>query len=105
MATNDETTSGISYDSTPSEDVHTADNAQACTKPCCDFAGFSPDQVELLQTWFENDYDIYTDSDCVAWLHTFHPESAPPLATIYASVAPLQSKSPLQILHYLIVVP
>ena len=91
--------------STPPEDVHAADDPQAHTSSSCDLAGFTPDKVESFQTRFENDYDIYTDSNCsVAWFHTFHPEGAPPLATIYASVS-LQSRSPSWILHYLIVVP
>ena len=61
-----EKTSGITHDSTPPDDVHAADDPQARTNSSCDLAGFSPDKVESFQTRFENDYDIYTDSDCVA---------------------------------------
>ena len=48
---------------------------------------FPPDMYERR---FENGYDVFTDSDCVAWLQIYHPESAP-LTNILSSVTPLQS--------------
>ena len=51
---------------------------------------FPPDKMDLYERRFENGYDVFTDSDYVAWLQTYHPESAP-LTNILSSVTPLQS--------------
>ena len=38
---------------------------------------FTPEQLKLFEERFQNDYDIYTDNDYVAWLQEFHPDSVP----------------------------
>ena len=40
---------------------------------------FSPEQLAKFEERYENDYDIYTDHDYVAWLQEFHAESLPPI--------------------------
>lgn len=50
---------------------------------------FAADKIELFEKRLENEYDIYTDTEYVLWLQTFHPESAPSLSDVIA-VAPLQ---------------
>ena len=38
---------------------------------------FSPQQIELFTTRYENGYDIYTDADYVTWLAGYHPDALP----------------------------
>ena len=58
--------------------------------PSTNIPNFSPDKIELLEGRFENGYNIYTDSEYVMWLQTFHPDKAPSLADVFFSVTPIQ---------------
>ena len=69
--------------SPPAEPDANLDGHQASLK-------FPPDKMDLYERRFENGYDVFTDSDYVAWLQIYHPESAP-LTNILSSVTPLQS--------------
>ena len=41
---------------------------------------------------WENGYYVYSDTECVAWLKQFHPESNFSLSSVFSSVSsPLQS--------------
>ena len=55
-------------------------------------SSFSPEQLELFETRFENGYDIfYTDAAYVTWLQEHHPDSVANLSTanMFTEIAPL----------------
>ena len=70
--------------------------AQACeseiehSQPSTTIPTWSTDKAELFERRWENGYDVYSDSEYVAWLHQFHPDSSPSLSAVFSSVPPLQ---------------
>ena len=51
---------------------------------------FSQEELERFEKRFENGYDIFTYEKYVAWLQEYHPNSAPSVASVFASVSPLE---------------
>ena len=47
---------------------------------------FSEAQTMLFTERYENGYNIYTDTEYVAWLQEFHPESTPSLTEIFSDI-------------------
>ena len=47
---------------------------------------FSEAQTILFTERYENGYNIYTDTEYVAWLQEFHPESTPSLTEIFSDI-------------------
>ena len=49
---------------------------------------FPPKKIEPFEKCFENGYNVFTDSECVAWLQIFHPSGVPSPADLFLSVSP-----------------
>ena len=47
---------------------------------------FSEAQTMLFTERYKNGYNIYTDTEYVAWLQEFHPESTPSLTEIFSDI-------------------
>ena len=60
------------------------ENSQPSSTPT-----FSPETISLYEERFENGYDIYTDTNYIAWLEQFHPDCLPSLCDMFASVTSL----------------
>ena len=45
----------------------------------------------VYETRLENGYDLYTDSNYVAWLKAYHPESLPSFTTVPSLFADLDT--------------
>ena len=52
-------------------------------------------KLNALKNGFENGYDIFTNEKYVAWLQEYHPNSAPLVASVFASVSPLEESAAL----------
>jgi len=57
---------------------------------------FAPESIKLFQTRLENGFNVFEDSEYVAWLQLYHPDCAPApsLAASFSYVSPQQSMSP-----------
>ena len=51
-------------------------------EPASGSSSSSQSHFSQLEERYENNYDIYTDPDYVAWLQKFHPKSLPSLETM-----------------------
>jgi hypothetical protein len=81
-------------DSTPQGDVSlgsTLNNESRSDDDQPENGTFSSEELERFETRYENGYDIFTDERYVAWLHKYHPNSAPSISSLFASVTPLDS--------------
>ena len=56
--------------------------------PPGDPPSFPPKKIELFEKRFENGYNVFTDSEYVAWLQIFHPSGVPSPADLFLSVSP-----------------
>ncbi len=65
---------------------------------------FAPESIKLFQTRLENGFNVFEDSEYVAWLQLYHPDCAPApsLVASFSYVSPQQSMSPsiLENSHY-----
>ncbi len=57
---------------------------------------FAPESIKLFQTRLENGFNVFEDSEYVAWLQLYHPDCAPApsLVASFSYVSPQQSMSP-----------
>ena len=61
------------------------------TDPTDPVSEFSPEELRLFETRFENGFIIYTDEKYLAWLQLFQPDfSFPSIADSFASVNSLE---------------
>ncbi len=76
------------------DDVQPFVESGGCTKLLAKNASdsnvLSADQIIVFEKRWENGYDIFTNPEYVAWLQEYHPDDAPSLSSLFASVSPLE---------------